>query len=94
MTNKQAVSRSDTDVSLRASGYLVPRLSLESSMHLALVRPASLPGGARLFSDPTLEALPPSPLWNLFIIYSCSRRSARTPPARLQLLLVQRACLR
>lgn len=81
MADKQAVSRSDTDVSLGASGYLVPRLGLESSMHLALVRPASLTGGGRLFSAPPLEALPPSSLWNLFIIYSCSGRAARTPPA-------------
>lgn len=65
------MSRSDTDGSLGASGYLVLRLGLESSVHLALVWLASVPGGGRLFSDPILEALPPSALWNLFIIYSC-----------------------
>lgn len=92
--NKQAVSRSDTDGSLGASWYLVPRLGLESSVHLALVRLTSVPGGGRLFSDPILETLPPSARWNLFIIYSCSGRSARTPPAWLPLLLVQGACLR
>lgn len=80
MTNKQAVSRSDADVSLGASGYLVRKMGLESSVHLA-VRPALLLGRGMLLSDPTLQALTPAPLWNLFIIYSCSGRSARTPPA-------------
>lgn len=54
MAIKQAVSRSDADVSRGASGYLVLRLGLESDVHLARVRPALLPGGGMLFSDPVL----------------------------------------
>lgn len=63
MANKQAVSRSDADVSLGASGYLVLRLGLESDVHLALVRPALLPGGGMLFS------VSPSPISSLEFIY-------------------------